>query len=277
MRYRDVVSGIQALVELFARGPVCVLTGAGLSTASGIPDYRGPGTAARARNPIQYRDFVRHEAARRRYWARSMVGFPRVASAAPNPGHHVLARLEQRGLLSGLITQNVDGLHGAAGSARVVELHGRLHEVVCLQCGAISSRQALQAELESHNPGFDVAGAAQAPDGDADLERDLEHFVVIDCGACRGPLKPNVVFFGENVPSARVAEAFAQLESARSLLVLGSSLTVFSGFRFVRRATELVLPVAIVNLGETRGDSLASLKLEAHTSDALMGLEAALS
>jgi NAD-dependent deacetylase sirtuin 4 len=270
------VSGIEALVALFARGPVCVLTGAGLSTASGIPDYRGPGTAARARNPIQYRDFVRHEAARRRYWARSMVGFPRIARAAPNPGHRVLARLEAQGHLSGLITQNVDGLHGAAGSARLVELHGRLHEVVCMRCSAISSRHALQAELEAHNPDFDASGAAQAPDGDADLERDLERFVVIDCRACGGPLKPHVVFFGENVPQARVAAAFAHLEGARSLLVLGSSLTVFSGFRFVRRAAELAAPVAIVNLGETRGDGLASLKLEAHTSDALAALEAAL-
>jgi NAD-dependent deacetylase sirtuin 4 len=270
------VSSIEALVELFARGPVCVLTGAGLSTASGIPDYRGPGTAARARNPIQFREFVRHATARRRYWARSMVGFPRIARAAPNPGHRVLARLEQRGHLSGLITQNVDGLHGAAGSAQLVELHGRLHEVVCLSCGALSSREALQAELEAHNPDFDAEGIAQAPDGDADLERDLERFVVVDCRACGGPLKPHVVFFGENVPAPRVAEAFAHLESARSLVVLGSSLTVFSGFRFVRRAAELALPVAIVNLGETRGDGLASVKLEAHTSDALSALEAAL-
>jgi NAD-dependent deacetylase sirtuin 4 len=270
-------SDIAALVELLARGPVCVLTGAGLSTASGIPDYRGPGTAARARNPIQYRDFVRHAAARKRYWARSMVGFPRIARAAPNPGHRALARLEQRGRLSGLITQNVDGLHGVAGHARCVELHGRLHEVVCMSCGAVSSRHELQAELEAHNPGLYAASAAQAPDGDADLERDLEHFVVIDCRACQGPLKPNVVFFGENVPAPRVAEAFAHLESARSLLVLGSSLTVFSGFRFVRRAAELKVPVAIVNLGETRGDPLAHLKLEAHTSDVLTALEAAIS
>jgi NAD-dependent deacetylase sirtuin 4 len=262
--------------ELFERGPVCVLSGAGISTASGIPDYRGEGTAARARNPIQYREFVRHEAARKRYWARSMVGFPRVFHAQPNVAHEVLARFERRGLLSGLITQNVDGLHTSAGSQELVELHGRLREVVCMQCGRVSSRSELQAELEMHNPHVLGNEALSAPDGDADLEPVLADFRMVECAACQGPLKPHVVFFGENVPAQRVEHAYGLLERAQSLLVLGSSLTVFSGFRFVRRARERGQAVAIINLGATRGDEHCDVKIDAHTSEALLALEGAL-
>jgi NAD-dependent deacetylase sirtuin 4 len=264
------------LLPLFERGPVAVLTGAGVSTDSGIPDYRGPGTASRARNPVQYREFVRSPAARRRYWARSLVGFPRVWTARPNVAHSVLARLEQRGHLSGLITQNVDGLHVDAGSQALVELHGRLREVVCMECGAVSSRRALQEALEQHNPGFAAHVAEQAPDGDADLERDLQGFQVVDCAACGGALKPHVVFFGENVPGPRVEQAYGYVDQAESLLVVGSSLTVYSGLRFVRRAHAQAKPVAIVNIGPTRGDPLASVRLDASGGPLLHALDALL-
>ena len=260
---------LSELVSLFARGPVCVLTGAGVSTDSGIPDYRGPGTAARARNPVQFREFVRSPAARKRYWARSLVGFPRIARARPNVAHEALARLEAHGRLTGLITQNVDGLHGDAGSRTVVELHGRLREVVCLACGEVSSRAEHQRTLEALNPEFAHALAEQAPDGDADLERDLEGFRTLDCRTCGGVLKPHVVFFGENVPKPRVDEAYGLLDAAATLLVVGSSLTVYSGLRFVRRAAEHGKPVAIVNLGPTRGDEHATLKLDAGSAPVL--------
>jgi NAD-dependent SIR2 family protein deacetylase len=258
-----------ALAQLFARGPVCVLTGAGVSTDSGIPDYRGPGTAARARNPVQFREFLRSHAARKRYWARSLVGFPRISRARPNLAHQALAQLEARGRLSGLITQNVDGLHGDAGSRTLVELHGRLREVVCLSCGEVSSRAEHQRALESLNPEFAREVAEQAPDGDADLERDLDGFRTLDCQACGGVLKPHVVFFGENVPGPRVDQAYGYLDAAHSLLVVGSSLTVYSGLRFVRRAAEQAKPVAIVNLGPTRGDVHATLKIDAGSAPVL--------
>jgi NAD-dependent SIR2 family protein deacetylase len=254
-----------------------VLTGAGISTASGIPDYRGPGTLSRARNPIQYREFIRSELARRRYWARSLIGFPRVTAARPNPGHEVLARFASGGLLTGLITQNVDGLHVTAGSEELIELHGRLREAVCLSCGLVTCRHALQEALLARNPDFRAATAEQAPDGDADVtDERLADFRVVDCASCGGPLKPHVVFFGENVPKPRVDAAFGYVDAAASLLVIGSSLTVYSGLRFVRRAAERALPVAIVNLGATRGDSLATLTIDAHSSEVLQALEHAL-
>lgn len=268
-------AAIEPMLPLLCEGRICVLTGAGVSTDSGIPDYRGPGTAARARNPIQYREFVRSPLSRKRYWARSMIGFPRVASARPNAAHHVFVRLEQRGLLTGLITQNVDGLHEAAGQRALVELHGRLREVICMECGAISCRYALQEALAARNPEF-LASAAQAPDGDADVERDFAGFVVLDCERCGGALKPHVVFFGENVPAPRVEQAYGWVDEADCLLVVGTSLTVFSGFRFVRRARERGMPVIIVNLGETRGDPLATVKLDAPAADVLLALAGAL-
>jgi NAD-dependent SIR2 family protein deacetylase len=267
---------LSELVAMFARGPVCVLTGAGVSTDSGIPDYRGPGTAARARNPVQYRDFVHRPLARKRYWARSLVGFPRFFRAKPNVAHRALAELEQRSRLTGLITQNVDGLHGDAGSRTLVELHGRLREVVCLSCGALSSRVAHQRALEALNPEFARETAELAPDGDADLERDLEGFRVVDCARCGGVLKPHVVFFGENVPKPRVHEAYGYLDAAESLLVVGSSLTVYSGLRFVRRAAEQRKPVAIVNLGPTRGDEHAEVKIDAGGAETLSAIVQAL-
>lgn len=251
------------------------LTGAGCSTDSGIPDYRGPDGVQRVRAPVQYQDFLRSEARRRRYWARSVAGFARFAAARPNPTHHALAALEARGALVGVITQNVDRLHHAAGSRRVVELHGALARVRCLACGAYEPRDALQARLLALNPWLRDVDARAAPDGDAELDAAAEaRFAVAPCLACGGVLKPDVVFFGENVPRHLVDAAFGMLDEADALVVLGSSLTVFSGFRFVRRASERGVPVAIVNRGVTRGDPHASLKLDAGVAEALDALEA---
>lgn len=233
-----------------------VLAGAGLSTESGIPDYRGPGRAPR--RPVQLQDFLRDPAARRRYWARSMLGWPRFSRALPNAGHRALAALEGGGLLAGLVTQNVDGLHQAAGHRDLVELHGALRDVCCLGCGARSRRAELQLRLERENAGWS-AEAVDAPDGDADVGVP-DDFMVPAC-ACGGLLKPDVVFFGENVPAARVEAAWARLAAADAVLVVGSSLAVFSGFRFVRRAVERGQPVYVLNDGETRADPLATAKL----------------
>lgn len=247
---------------------LCVLTGAGLSTRSGIPDYRGPGTLARARTPVRFAQFVQQAAWRRRYWARSFTGWPALRDAAPNAGHAALARLDRAGMLTGLITQNVDRLHHKAGSDETIELHGALEEVICLGCGALSHREALQARLAAANPDWRPPAAAIAPDGDADLD-DTGGFCPVDCAACGGHLKPHVVFFGENVPAARVSRAMAAVEAAEALLVVGSSLTVFSGLRFVRRAEALGLPVHILNMGPTRGDGAAQLRVELDASEAL--------
>jgi len=257
------------------RGRLAVLTGAGCSTESGIPDYRGPGTARRARRPIQYRQFIDDAAWRQRYWARATVGWRRVARAEPNAAHHALAAIQAR--LTGLITQNVDGLHQAAGSADVVELHGTLHRVICLRCGTPEPREQLQERLALLNPGWDaqVGTAPAAPDGDADLER-VAGFRVADCLACGGPLKPDVVFFGESVPRPRVDEAMAAVEASEALLVVGSSLVVFSGYRFVKAAHKAGRPVAIVSLGPTRGDPLATVKVEQEAGRVLTELVATL-
>jgi NAD-dependent deacetylase sirtuin 4 len=255
---------VDALCELLALGPVAVLTGAGISTESGIPDYRGPETRRRARNPVQYRDFLRLHHARKRYWARSLLGWPKLAGARPSSPHLALARLEAHGAFSGVITQNVDSLHVAAGSRTLVELHGALREVICLQCGELGSRAELQVALERENPDFARTVVELGPDGDAELAEPLfERFRLVDCTVCGGPLKPHVVFFGENVPAQRVTRAFEITAAARSLWVLGSSLTVFSGLRFVRAATKQGMPVAIVNLGPTRGDEHARLRIDA--------------
>jgi NAD-dependent SIR2 family protein deacetylase len=256
----DLHGEIQALATLLAGRRVAALTGAGCSTESGIPDYRGPGTRERARNPIQYRAFVGDPVARQRYWARSMIGWPRFSAASPNDGHHALARLERAGVLRGLITQNVDRLHHAAGNTGVIELHGALAEVVCLACGTIEPRAWLQARLALLNPGWD-AEAELAPDGDAELAA-ADGFRVADCLACGGVLKPRVVFFGENVPRPTVDAAFAQVDGAGALLVIGTSLTVYSGLRFVRRAADRGIPIAICNLGPTRGDAFATLRVD---------------
>jgi len=257
---------------MFARGPVAVLTGAGVSTESGIPDYRGPETRRRARNPVQYQQFLKQPEARRRYWARSMLGWPRFSRARPNVTHHVLHDLLAQGVVSGIITQNVDGLHAAAGSADAIELHGALREAKCLACASRISRDALQEALERENPAFVEAAPELAPDGDSELEGPhIARFRVVDC-ACGGPLKPDVVFFGESVPVERVGRAMTLVERASSLLVIGSSLAVYSGLRFVRAAARLGIPTAIVSLGETRGDASASVRIDAGAGATLTAL-----
>ena len=260
---------------VLADRPIVALTGAGLSTDSGIPDYRGPGSPRRT--PMTYQEFLSGEPAQRRYWARSHVGWARMSHAAPNSGHRALAALERCGALHGLITQNVDGLHRAAGSGAVIDLHGRIADVVCVSCRRRSTRAALQERLAQLNPGFvEAAGGAveAAPDGDAQLAA-VDGFRTAACTGCGGVLKPDVVFFGENVPRERVARAYAMVDAAAALLVAGSSLTVMSGLRFVRHAHKAGTPVVIVNRGATRGDGLAAVRVDAGCSDVLPALAAA--
>jgi NAD-dependent SIR2 family protein deacetylase len=246
-----------------SRPRLFVLTGAGCSTASGIPDYRDAQGAWKQRRPVHYADFVGSPDVRRRYWARSLVGWPRVAEARPNAAHAALAALEARGHVRQLVTQNVDGLHQRAGSRQVLDLHGRLDAVECLGCGAELLRADLQRLLADWNPTWAELAAGAAPDGDARLEGPFDAFRVPDCPQCGGLLKPKVVFFGESVPQARVAAAFAALDAADALLVVGSSLMVFSGYRFCLRAQARAQPIAALNLGRTRADALVSLKLQA--------------
>jgi len=263
-------SRVAELRERLLGGRVFVLTGAGVSTDSGIPDYRDEHGAWKGRAPIQFRDFVGSESTRKRYWARSMLGFPLLARAQPNAAHRALARLEARDALSLLVTQNVDGLHRRAGNQRLVDLHGRIDQVRCLGCGALTERAALQSELEARNPDFARANAIVKPDGDAELsDVDYERFEVAACCACQGILKPHVVFFGENVPAERVTPAMAALEQAQLLLIVGTSLMVFSGFRFARAAARFGVPIAIVNRGVTRADELSTLKIEGNVGDIL--------
>ena len=262
---------VEAALDLLVGRPLVVLTGAGLSTDSGIPDYRGPGSPSRM--PMTIAEFRSGPAARQRYWARSHLGWGRMRRAVPNPGHHALARLDPELL----ITQNVDGLHEEAGSRRLVALHGRIAQVVCLECRTTSARSALQARLTELNPGFAErhVDVRVRPDGDVELE-DTSSFRVPDCEGCGGALKPDVVFFGENVPADRVERCYAAVDALSAnggaLLVAGSSLTVMSGFRFVRRAARAGIPVVIVNRGQTRGDELATLKVEAGCSEFLTRL-----
>jgi NAD-dependent SIR2 family protein deacetylase len=274
------VEGVPALADLLADGGALVLSGAGLSTDSGIPDYRGPGSPRRL--PMTYGEFLSGPTAQRRYWARSHVGWTRIGKAAPNDGHRALAALERSGPLRGLITQNVDGLHTAAGSRAVIDLHGRIADVICTACGRRSSRAALQQRFAAANPGFvETAGDAveTAPDGDAELAA-TDGFRLVGCEGCGGLLKPDVVFFGENVPRERVARAYAMVDDAAdddgALLVAGSSLTVMSGLRFVRHARKRGIPVVIVNRGVTRGDELADVRIDAGCSETLTALAAAL-
>ncbi len=260
--------------DLIGDRPLVVLTGAGLSTDSGVPDYRGPNSPARL--PMTYQEFVSGPAARRRYWARSHLGWRRMGRAAPNAGHRALAGLPGVDLL---ITQNVDGLHEAAGQPALVALHGRITEVVCLDCRATSARAVLQERMERLNPGWATrhSGAESRPDGDVDLD-DTDGFVVPGCAECGGMLKPDVVFFGENVPAQRVARCYDAVDGLAAsdgvLLVCGSSLTVMSGLRFVKRAARAGTPVVIVNRGATRGDAHAAYTVGAGCSEFLTELAA---
>lgn len=264
---------LDELVDLLRGRRVAVLSGAGISTDSGIPDYRGEGRAGPVRTPITYQQFVSDAAMRRRYWARSTVGWPAMRERRPNAGHRALARLERAGMLSGVVTQNVDGLHQAAGSRAVVELHGSLAQAVCLRCGRPERRDSLQQRLEALNPALLSAEVRVLPDGDADIpERLVDGFRVPDCLYCGGMVKADVVFFGENVPPGRVAHCRALVREASSLLVLGSSLTVMSGLRFVRQAAEAGIPVLIVNRDPTRGDRHALTRVALPLGAALTGV-----
>ncbi|MFI2426684.1 NAD-dependent protein deacetylase [Streptomyces sp. NPDC018955] len=246
---------LEPVADALGAGGVVVLSGAGLSTESGIPDYRGEGGSLSRHTPMTYQDFTGSEQARRRYWARSHLGWRTFRRALPNAGHRAVAAFGRHGLLSGVITQNVDGLHQAAGSEGVVELHGGLDRIVCLSCGDVSRRRELARRLEEANAGFAPVAAGINPDGDADLtDEQVGDFRVVPCAVCGGVLKPDVVFFGENVPPRRVEHCRALVREATSLLVLGSSLTVMSGLRFVRQAARAGTPVLIVNRDPTRGD-----------------------
>lgn len=259
---------LREFLEAHAR--VAVLTGAGISTASGIPDYRDEAGEWKRARPVEFRPFMTDARVRQRYWARSTVGWPIISRARPNDAHRALAALEARGQVELLITQNVDGLHSAAGSHRVIDLHGRLDEVLCMSAAHRVPRAELQEQLLASNPGWAEIAGRVAPDGDVDLDgRDYDGFVVPDCPHCGGILKPDVVFFGENVPPARVAHAFEGVAKADALLVVGSSLMVYSGYRFAEAAAAARKPIAAVNLGRTRADPLLTLKVSENCEDVL--------
>lgn len=268
---------LQPVADALGAGGVLVLSGAGISTESGIPDYRGEGGSLSRHTPMTYQDFVAGAHARRRYWARSHLGWRTFGRARPNAGHRTVAALGRHGLLSGVITQNVDGLHQAAGSEGVVELHGSLDRVRCLACGAFSPRRELAERLEEANAGFEPVAAGINPDGDADLtDEQVGDFRVLPCLDCGGVLKPDVVFFGEAVPPARVEHCRELVRAATSLLVLGSSLTVMSGLRFVRQAAQAGTPVLIVNRDPTRGDRHARTRVALPLGAALTAVAARL-
>jgi len=266
---------VLAAWPLLADRRVVALTGAGMSTDSGIPDYRGPDSPPR--RPMTYQEFVSGESARRRYWARSHIGWRHLSQATPNAGHRAMAELERRAVVTAVITQNVDGLHQQAGSRTVVDLHGRIADVTCLTCRSPTSRAELHRRLDVLNRGFgtsvELENVQIAPDGDAVLSS-VEGFVVAACLSCGGVLKPDVVFFGEGVPKPRVERCYALVDEAEALLVCGSSLTVMSGLRFVRHARRRGIPVVVVNRGPTRGDPMATAKIDAGCSETLRQLVA---
>jgi NAD-dependent SIR2 family protein deacetylase len=268
------MANLQPLIDFVHQHPrLLVITGAGCSTAAGIPDYRDENGAWKQREPMRFHVFTGDAVARKRYWARSMLGWRTMAHAQPAAAHHALAQLERAGRIDLLVTQNVDGLHQAAGSAKVVDLHGRIDTVCCLGCGARTPRRALQEELTARNPAWLALDARSLADGDADLEgRDFAGFDVPACSACGGMLKPDVVFFGENVPRERVAAVREALAQADAVLVAGSSLMVYSGYRFVEEAVAAGKPVVAVNRGRTRADSLLGIKVETEVGSALEAL-----
>ncbi len=250
-----------------------VLTGAGCSTHAGIPDYRDTNGDWKRNEPMRYQLFIGDEIARKRYWARSMLGWRTMAGASPTTAHRALAQLESAGRVQQLVTQNVDGLHDAAGSQHVVDLHGRIDTVCCLGCAARSSRRALQDELLNRNPSWVALDARSAPDGDADLtDQDFAQFDAPSCVQCGGMLKPDVVFFGESVPRDRVAAVREALTQADAMLVVGSSLMVYSGYRFVEEAVSAGKPVAMINIGRTRADAVLTVKVEQEVGATLQAL-----
>jgi NAD-dependent SIR2 family protein deacetylase len=259
-----VLYGIEMARERIGERKVAVLTGAGISTDSGIPDYRGAGRIER--HPMTFDSFMGSLDAQRRYWARSYVGFSRISDALPNAGHLAISRAESQGQIAGIVTQNVDGLHQASGSANVIDLHGRLDRVICMSCRQLISRIELDAQIEELNPTVSKDQQIEfTPDGDAEIEA-ASDFRIPVCLGCGGTLKPDVVFFGESVPIDRVESANRIFESAPVLLVAGTSLAVNSGLRFVRAAAKVGREIIIVNLGETKADHLAIAKIEANTS-----------
>jgi NAD-dependent SIR2 family protein deacetylase len=265
------MNSLRDFVQAYPR--LAILTGAGVSTSSGIPDYRDEQGEWKRARPVEFRPFMTDPKVRQRYWARSAVGWPIISGARPNGAHLALARLETAGLIERLITQNVDGLHSAAGSRNVIDLHGRLETVRCMSSGHMFPRAELQRQLLDLNPSWATIEGRVAPDGDVDIEdRDYADFVVPDCPHCGGILKPDVVFFGENVPRERVELAFDAVAKAAALLVVGSSLMVYSGFRFAEAAAAAGKPIAAVNLGRTRADHLLTLKISAPADEALAGL-----
>lgn len=268
-------NSVEELADFIRSHPrLFVLTGAGISLASGIPTYRHGSGLWKTGTPIQHSEFLRSARVRRRYWARSMVGWPAVAKACPNSAHHSLVRLERRGFVELLVTQNVDRLHQRAGQRRAIDLHGRLDQVGCLDCGALLERAVLQRWLEAHNPDLRQAEAAAAPDGDAAVnDSALESFREPSCSRCGGVLKPNVVFYGDSVARPRVNWLQEQLDACSALLVVGSSLMVYSGYRFCRHASERGLPIACINAGRTRADELYATKVAADCGPALERLE----
>lgn len=271
----NTTDAVARAAELLGGRATVVISGAGLSTDSGIPDYRGPDSPPRT--PMTYQQFVGDPVFRQRYWARNHIGWRRMDAARPNAGHRAVARLERAGMVSGVITQNVDLLHTKAGARRVIDLHGTYARVRCLRCANLISRMTLAHHLEAANPGFAEnlcaapTGIEVAPDADA-VVTDTGRFRMVDCMACGGMLKPDIVYFGENVPPDRVEAAFAMVDTAQAILVAGSSLTVMSGLRFVRRAAKNGVPVVIVNRGRTRGDELATLRIDAGCSETLSAL-----
>jgi len=269
---------VAPVVDVVGDGGVVVLSGAGISTESGIPDYRGASGSLRTHTPMTYGDFVGSESGRQRYWARSHLGWRTIARADPNAGHRAVAALQARGYLDGVITQNVDGLHGAAGARDVIELHGNLDRVICLACRDTTPREELDLRLREANPIFEGRATRINPDGDVELPDEVvKDFRVVDCLTCRSPLlKPDVVFFGENVPKMRVERCYRLIDDARAVLVLGSSLTVMSGFRFVRYAAKAGKPVLIINQGITRGDPYAAVRINLPLGEALTSLSGAL-
>lgn len=266
-----VAAGDTALIDFIERHQrLFVLTGAGCSTDSGIPDYRDADGGWKRSQPVTYQAFMSEVLTRKRYWARSLIGWRRFGHALPNATHYALAKLEQRGNVQLLLTQNVDGLHQRAGSRNVVDMHGRLDTVRCMGCEGRFPRHVFQSMLLEHNPAWATLDAADAPDGDADLDdHDFATFVIPPCPDCGGMLKPDVVFFGENVPRDRVATAMKALDDADAMLVVGSSLMVFSGYRFAHAAAKAGKPIAAVNLGRTRADPLLNLKIEQPCAEAL--------
>ncbi|MDN4615372.1 Sir2 family NAD-dependent protein deacetylase [Leifsonia sp. F6_8S_P_1B] len=266
----ELARDLDRAADLLAGRTFAVLTGAGVSTDSGIPDYRGEG--APKRTPMTFQQFLSDDGYRKRYWAGSHLGYRRFAAARPNDGHRALAALEAAGATNGVITQNVDGLHKQAGSRRVVDLHGAMDRVLCLVCGQIFAREAITARIDAANPWLDTEGAVEiAPDGDA-IVHDVDAFIVPDCTVCGGHLKPDVVFFGEFIPPEKYREASALVRSADALMIAGSSLVVNSGIRLLEEARRRKLPIVIVNRGETKGDGRATVKLNGGTTETLVEL-----